>query len=145
MKHNLIALILAVTVMSWAQSSTPAPAPGQNSTPAKASCPCCEKMASADHKGMDCCMHHDATGKDSKEMPCCVGKDAKDSSCCGGKDAKSSSKDDKAAASCCGAGKPGEGHEMACCAKDAKDGANGCCSSKQCGKHEHADHPTSGN
>jgi hypothetical protein len=34
---------------------------------------------------------------------------------------------------------------MACCAKDGKNGANGCCAGKQCGKHDHSDHPTPGN
>jgi hypothetical protein len=143
MKHKLTTLILALTTMSWAQSTTPAPTPEQNSTPAKASCPCCEKMASANHKDMPC-MHH--AGKDGKDMSCCSGKDAKDAaSCCSGKDAKSCSKDDKASASCCDKNKPGEGEAMACCAKDGKNGANGCCSGKQCGKHDHSDHPTPGN
>ena len=143
MKPKLIALILALTVMSWAQSTTPAPT-GQNSNPAKASCPCCEKMASADHKDMACSKHKDASAKDGKEMSCCAGRDAKDAaSCCSGKDAKSCSKGDKASASCCGTGKPGDGHEMACCAKDGKDDANACCSGKQCEKH--TDHPTPGN
>jgi hypothetical protein len=145
MKHKLIALIFALTMMSWAQSTTPAPAPEQNSTPAKAktSCSCCEKMASADQKDMGC-MHH--AGKHGKDMSCCSGKDAKDAaSCCSGKDGKSCSKDDKASASCCDTGKPGEGQEMTCCAKDGKNGANGCCSGKQCGKHDHSDHPTPGN
>jgi hypothetical protein len=143
MKPKLVALILALTVMSWAQSTTPAPTE-QNSTPAKASCSCCEKMASADHKDMACSKHKDASAKDGKEVSCCAGRDAKDAaSCCSGKDAKSCSKGDKASASCCGTGKPGDGHEMACCAKDGKDDANACCSGKQCEKH--TDHPTPGN
>jgi hypothetical protein len=145
MKHKLIALIFALATMSWAQSTTPVPAPEQNSTPAKAktTCSCCEKMASADHKDMGC-MHH--AGNHGKDMSCCSGKDAKDaaSSCCG-KDAKSCSKDDKVSASCCDQSKASEGEAMACCAKDGKNGANGCCSGKQCGKHDHSDHPTPGN
>jgi hypothetical protein len=141
MKHKLIALMLALTVMSWAQSTTPAPTSEQNSTPAKASCPCCEKMASADHKDLACMRH---AGKHGKEMSCCSGKNAKDAaSCCTGKDGKSCSKDDKASASCCDKNKPGEAEEMACCAKDGKNGANGCCTGKQCVKH--TDHPTPGN
>jgi hypothetical protein len=146
MKHKLIALIFALTMMSWAQSTTPAPAPEQNSTPAKAktTCSCCDKMASADHKDIAACMHH--AGKHGKDMSCCSGKDAKDAaSCCSGKDGKSCSKDDKASASCCDQSKAGEGEAMACCAKDGKDGPNGCCSGKQCGKHDHSDHPAPGN
>lgn len=144
MKPKLIALILALTALSWAQSTTPVPSAEQNSTPAKASCPCCEKMASADHKDMDCCKHHDASGKDGKEMSCCASKDGKDAPCCSGKAVKCS-KDDKASASCCATAKPGEGQEMACCAKDNKNGAKGCCSGSRCGKHDHGDHSTSGN
>jgi hypothetical protein len=143
MKPKLFVLILALTALSWAQSTTPVPSAEQNSTPAKASCPCCEKMASADHKDMDCCKHHHVSGKDGKAMSCRAGKDAKDASCCSGKDAKCL-KDDKAS-SCCGTAKPGEGQEMACCAKDNKNDAKGCCSGNQCGKHDHGDHPTSGN
>lgn len=144
MKPKLIVLILALTALSWAQTTTPVPSAEQNSTPAKASCPCCEKMASADQKAMDCCKHHDASGKEGKEMKCCASKDGKDASCCSGKDAKCS-KDDKASASCCATAKPGEGQEMSCCAKDNKNGAKGCCSDSQCGKHDHGDHPTSDN
>jgi hypothetical protein len=138
--------------MSWAQSTTPtpAPAPDQKSTPAdtKANCPCCDKMASADHKDMAACMHQSTAGKDDKEtMSCCAGKDAKDAAtCCSGKEGKSCSKDDKASAACCAGGKSGEGHEMACCSdKDGKKAAHDCCGGKQCGKPDHHDHETPGN
>ena len=52
MKHKMLALILALTVVSWAQEATqttPA-APQQSTTPEKAKCSCCDKMASADAK-----------------------------------------------------------------------------------------------
>jgi hypothetical protein len=120
MKLKLIALLLALTVMSWAQSTTPAPAPApdQKSTPAdtKANCPGCDKMASADHKDMAACMHHGAAGKgDTETMSGCAGKDAKDAATCRSrKEGKSCSKDDRASAACCAGGKGGEGHEMAC-------------------------------
>ena len=138
MKRNLIAILLALTVMSWAQSTTPTqtPAPDQKSAPAdtKPACPCCEKMSSADHgsmhKDMQACMHHD--GKDGKETStCCGGKDAKDAASCCGKDAKACSKD---------------GKTMACCTgKDGDAASHGCCGGNSCGKHDHHEHATPGN
>jgi hypothetical protein len=101
MKHKMLALILALTVVSWAQTATQtSPADPQPGTaPAeKTKCACCEKMASTDSKdaGMSCSRH----AKHGKEMAsCCTGKNAK--SCCSDKDGKSCMKDDKTAASCC--------------------------------------------
>ena len=126
MKHKMLAMILALTVVSWAQTSTqntPA-APQQSTTPAeKAKCPCCDKMASADMKDMKgCCAHHDMQSKDSKGMAsCCASKDAK--SCCSG-DGKSCARGDKNAKA--GACKD-------CCSKDKM--AAGAC--KDCGKTDH--------
>lgn len=142
MKLKLIALFLTLSLMSWAQSTTPAPtpAPQQKSTPAdgKAGCPCCDKMASADHKDGHACMKHRPAGTDEKaSMSCCSGKDA--NSCCAEKDGKSCAKNDQASASCCKEGQCGEGHEMACCSnKDGKKMAQNCCGGNQCGKHDHA-------
>ena len=118
MKFKMLALILALTVVSWAQTetqSTPS-TPQQNAAPEKAKCACCDKMAASDSKdGHAACMHK----HDGKEMAsCCAGKDEK--SCCGGKDAKSCMKDDKMA-DCC-KGKDG----MKC---DRKAGGKGCCGS----------------
>jgi len=116
MKRTFLALILALTVASWAQTATQS-AP---STPApeKTKCACCDKMASA-KDGASCQRHgmKDANGKDMAS--CCNGKDA--ASCCGGKDGKSCMKDEKASASCC----------KGCCSKDKTAAA--CCSDK-CGK-----------
>src|SRR5579862_3539529 len=90
MKHRLFAVILALTVMSWAQTSTqttpsPTPAPTDKAKPS-----CCEKMANGSKDAGAACMRH----KDGKEMAsCCGGKDA--ASCCGGKDAKVCMKDGK--------------------------------------------------
>jgi hypothetical protein len=146
MKYTLLALLFALTMMSWAQSSTSnqAPAPEQKpaAADAKANCPCCEKMADM-HEGM-ACMRHSSKNKGDKSskkeaMPCC-GKDMK-ASCCAGKDGQSCSKDGMMA--CCD-GKPGEGKEMACCAgKDGK--ARKCRGGMQCGKHDHHDPATPGN
>ena len=143
MKHKLIAILLALTIASWAQTATPntTPAPEQKSAPADAKAGCCDKMAEhADmHNGMACMRHPDASKTDKQDKQsvkgsasCCAGKDAKNS-CCAGKEGKSCSKDAKS--SCCDK-KSGEGHEMACCS--AKDGkADSCCGGMQCGKHDH--------
>jgi len=129
-KYKMIALILALTVVSGAQTATQtAPAaPQQNAAPAeKEKCPCCDKIATSGAKdAAACCAHHaqhDAQGKETAS--CCSGKDAK--SCCGGADAKSCMKSDKDKAACC----------SACCGKDktaASCGGNcgkdaGCCCS----------------
>ena len=96
MKCKLIAVVLALTVMSWAQTATqaaPSTTPQQSTAPAdKDKCPCCEKMASADAKDAhSCCAHHDMKAGDMKAgdmkgmASCCKDK----ASCCDGKDAKS--------------------------------------------------------
>jgi len=121
MKHRMLALILALTVVSWAQTATQsAPSTQQQSAPEKAKCACCDKMAASDSKAHAACMQQ----HDGKEMAsCCAGKD--DKSCCGGKDAKSCMKDDKMA-DCC-KGKDG----MKCDRKASKDCGKGCCGSNK--------------
>ena len=123
MKYRMLALILALTVVSWAQTETAPSTPQQSTVPAeKAKCACCDKMAAGDMKDMkSCCAHHDMQskdGKDSKEM----------ASCCGSKDAKACMKNgkDKTAAACCK-----EGCSKGSCGKDKT--ATACCGSK-CGK-----------
>lgn len=147
MKIKIVAFALVLTVMSWAQStttSTQAQATDQKSAETKTNCPCCDKIASGDHKDMAACMRHNASGKKDKAvMPCCSSKDAKDAaSGCTGKYGKSCVKGDAASAACCAGGQCGEGHEMACCSdKDRKKTANDCCGGKQCGKPDHAATP----
>ncbi len=128
MKHKVFALILALTVMSWAQTSTPvAPsAPADSTSTEKAKCSCCEKMAAGSKDGHAACMRH---GKgDAKDMAsCCAGKEG--SSCCGGKDAKSCMKD-KTAASCC-KGDCCKDKKASCCdRKPGKGCGKNCCGSK---------------
>jgi hypothetical protein len=147
MKYNkMIVLILALTVMSWAQTATQAPpsAPQQSTVATdKAKCSCCDKMASGDAKDTHaCCAHHDMNAKDSKEMAsgkdtmsCCSGKDAKScsrkdkgkaaASCCKENCGKDSCSKDKTAASCCGSscGQDGKG----CCSKKTEKTAKSCC------------------
>ncbi len=136
MKHKMLALILALTVVSWAQEATQtAPATPQQSTE-KAKCSCCDKTASADAKA-GCCAHHDhsmASG-DKEGMSCSrkdgksrCGKDAK--SCMKGEKGESCCKDcgkDKTASSCCG-GKC----EKECCKKMENAGMN-CCQGEERG------------
>jgi hypothetical protein len=147
MKIKLTALILALTVASWAQTATPnppAPTPQENAAPqAKADCPCCDKTAGA-KEGQSCC-RHEIAGKDEKAMSCCSGEKA--SACCGGKEAKSCMKGDKdktagACGDCCG-----KDHERGCCASHNKDDktAMSCGKDKQCGEHCASHAPTGGN
>jgi hypothetical protein len=122
MKYKMLALILALTVVSWAQTatqSTPS-TPEQNTTSEKAKCACCDKMAKSDSKdGHAACMRN----HDGKEMAsCCSGKDAK--SCCG-KDAKSCMKGDKMV-DCC-KGKDG----MKCDHTAGKGCGKGCCGTQK--------------
>jgi len=117
MKHKMIALILALTVMSWAQTTTQTSptTPQQSTTPAeKGKCPCCDKMSTADAKeGPACCAHHADNGAAGKEVAsCCTGEGAK--SCCGGKDAKSCMRNGKDKAACCSDCK--DKTAAACCA-----------------------------
>lgn len=136
MKHKMLALILALTVVSWAQEATQtAPATPQQSTE-KAKCACCDKTASADAKG-ECCAHHDhAMGSGEKDAMSCSRKDGK--SCCGGKDAQSCMKGDKGASCCkdCGKDKTassccGGKCEKDCCKKMETAGMNCCHGNKR--------------
>jgi hypothetical protein len=132
MKYKMMAVVLALTVMSWAQTATQTtpPAPQQSTEPAeKAKCPCCDKMAAVGTKDTHaCCAHHGKHASDEKGM----------GSCCAGKDAKSCmrSEKDAAAGSCCKDGCSKESCEKdktasACCGGSCgKDGEKGCCSSK---------------
>jgi hypothetical protein len=140
MKHKIFALILALTVASWAQTATQTtPALPQTGTPAeKAKCACCDKMAASSSKdGMSCSRH--GKNADAKGTASCCDKDKM--SCCG-KDAKPCMKDDKTAASCCkeGCGKDktasasagkgccGQSCDKGCCSRDKKDKtAKNCC------------------
>jgi hypothetical protein len=160
MKSKLLAIILAWNVMCWAQTTTPnpTPAPEKKAAPAdaKSGCPCCEKMGhdhATMHKDMQACMHS-KEGKDA--MGCCSGKDSKvAASCCSGNEGKNAmacchdqganatAKDEKAA-SCCAGGKC-EGKEMSCSTAKSGKSTEGCCGGNSCGKHEHAEHATSGN
>ena len=125
MKHKMLAVILALTGMSWAQTSTQT-APSQNPVPTdKAQPSCCEKMANGSKDGSPACMRP----KDGKEMAsCCTGKD--EAPCCG-KDAKVCMKDGKYTTDCCKEGSA-MGKAASCC--DRKECGKGCCGSNKSGK-----------
>jgi hypothetical protein len=140
MKYKLVALILALTIASWAQSTNSRQAPATDKTAAKTKCACCEKMSStakpesSEHK--QACMH--ASAKDGTETAsCCAGEDK--ASCCKGKDGKACT---KASAGCCG--ENCADMKDCCSAKEAKKTAHNCCGAGQC-RHEHHQQPTAGN
>jgi hypothetical protein len=132
MRYKMFALILALTVATWAQTSTPtAPStPQQGLVPAEKAM--CNKMSAGDSKDAPaCCARHsmksDMQAEDNKAT----------ASCCASKDATSGSKDvmscmkndkDKTAASCCK-----DGCSKGSCGKDKTAAA--CCGGK-CGKDE---------
>jgi hypothetical protein len=131
MRYKMLALILALTVVSWAQTATQTTTstPQQSTVPSdKAKSACCDKMAAADAKDApSCCARHDMQAKDAKEMAsCCAGKNAMSS---GGRDAMSCMKGDKdkTATSCCKDG----------CSKDncGKDKTAAACCGGTCGKN----------
>lgn len=149
MRYKMFALILALTVATWAQTSTqttPA-APQQSTVPAEKSM--CDQMAGDSKDAHSCCARHamrsDMKAEDGKATAsCCASKDAttggKDSMSCmknaKDKTAASSCKDgcskdscgkDKTAAACCG-GKCGK-DEKGCCSKvKSEKTAKNCCS-----------------
>lgn len=137
MKHKIFALILALTVASWAQTATQTPTtPPASTAPAEKAKPsCCDKMSGM--KDGASCARHGKQNADAKAGSCCAGKEA---SCCGGKDAMSCMKDkadktatscckegctkDKTAAACCGSGKS---CGKSCCSSDKEKTAKNCC------------------
>lgn len=130
MKHKVVALILALTLTSWAQTVTQTtPSTPQQSTAAaeKSKCPCCDKMAKSDPKAEgSCCARHKMQSADNKDMASsCSGKDAK--SCCG-KDAKSCMRKDKTASCCKDCGK--DKMASSCCGGQCGKDAAGCCGKK---------------
>jgi len=116
MKSKLTALVLALTVMSWAQTTTqtaPAAPEQGNASSEKGACPCCDKKASAEAKAENsCCGHHAAANKDGKDPACCHGKDK--GSCC---DAKSCVRGKDKTLAACNSEK---------CGKDCKDCTKSC-------------------
>ena len=135
MKLRIIALLLTLTVYSWAQNPTPAdktqPEKNAATTPASGhDCACCGQHASGTDKGSETKAEH----------ACCGGHEAKadadKASCCAGKGDMACMKADKDGAcahmsadgkDCC------SGHGMSCKPGEKNDAqAKGCCG-KSCG------------
>jgi hypothetical protein len=135
MRLRLIALILALSAVSWAQTATQS-TPPQGAAPSEATtCPCCDKGASADAKeGHACCAHHAMASTEGKEPACCAGKDK--ATCCGGKDAKSCKRtgDDKTATACGSDKKCGKDCAEGCASKQDEKTSNSCCGT-HCADH----------
>jgi hypothetical protein len=136
MRYKMFALILALTVATWAQTSTQtAPTAPQQSTVTaeKAKCACCDKMAAADAKDASACARHMKGGmkdQDGKEMAsCCAGKEAKASG--GGAMACMKNDKDKAASCCknaCSKDSCSKGKMAACCGGKCGKAGEKCCS-----------------
>src|SRR5436305_175113 len=111
MKLKVLAFILALTVISWTQTSSQNPqispeklaqaatadsaAPGCHHADGKDGASCCENVKAEGKNGMSCCAHHDMAAGEKESMPCCHHADAKDAgakdpqheaACCNGKD-----------------------------------------------------------
>ena len=134
MKFRLFALILALSLVGWAQE-TPTASATPNSTPAPQAKGCCHHEVAGMKDGNGCCHHATA---DAKDAAACCGKDkceAKDGkSCCEGKDMKAAMEQCQknggcTDGKCCASGKScGE-------AKGDKTAAS-CCGDK-CERHQH--------
>jgi hypothetical protein len=130
MKLRLLAMVIVLGLVAWAQESPNTSTPNASQAPAK-SC-CHHAMDAKDAEG--CCHHASADAKDA--MDCCgkdkcEKKDAK--SCCSGKD-----KDMKACMKACK--KHGGCADGKCCGPTGDKSAVNCCGNK-C---EHHDHMSSG-
>jgi hypothetical protein len=81
MTYRMITLILALSVVAWAQTASQNATP-QQSTPAspKVKCACCDKADAKD--AHSCCAHHDMSAHDMSA------KEGKEAMSCGGKDAQ---------------------------------------------------------
>ena len=135
MKFRLFALILALSLVGWAQE-TPATPAAPNSTAAPQAKGCCHHDMADMKDGTGCCHHAAADAKDA--MACC-GKDKCEAtdgkSCCEGKDMKAAMKNCKKNG-CCTDGK--------CCAEgkscsEAKGDKTAMgCGGNSCQRHPHA-------
>src|SRR3954464_7905070 len=99
MRYKILALTLALSIMTWAQTSSQPVNPDhpQSAAPVeKARCGCCDKMASGQTNDAHAsCTQAGAKTKNAQEMgSCCSGKEAANS-CCSDKDAGSCVRADK--------------------------------------------------
>lgn len=135
MKFRLSALVLALSLIGWAQENPSASTP--NAAPAPGKTCCHHAMGAKDNMG--CCHHGDekdaasCCGKDKCQAKdgtsCCSGKEmANAKSCCGGKDMKRCMKQCKKNGGCT---------EGKCCGAAGDKSAMNCCGTK-CEHHEHS-------
>jgi hypothetical protein len=142
MKFKFVALILTLTIASWAQTTNSAQ-PAASEKTADTKCACCDKMGANASEHKHACMHAKSSTKDGKDVAsCCSGKD--DASCCKGKDGKSCAKMQTASAACCEGNCTAGGAKGYCTGKDGKTAAHDCCGGKQC-MHDHSEHTAPGN
>lgn len=123
MKFRLLAVILTLSLVCWAQDTPSASTPNSTPAPAKS---CCHH-ASADAKDtMSCCGGNKCQMKEGKS--CCAGMDMKDAKSCSGKDMKKCMKQCKKNGGCA---------DGKCCGAAAEKSAMNCCGTK-CASHAHA-------
>jgi hypothetical protein len=128
MRNKLFALILALTVVSWAQTATQT-TPTQSAPAAETTkAACCDKMAADSKDGHAACMRSSKMSDDKEMASCCGGKET--ASCCG-KDSKSCMKDEKSAASCCKDARAKDKTASCCDRKTGKECGKGCCGSNK--------------
>ena len=137
MKFKLFAMVLALSMVAWAQENPAASTP--NATPAPETKSCCHHAAGA--KDAKSCCHHatadakDAAGccgKDKCQMKdgksCCAGMEIKGAKSCSGKDMKACMKQCKKNGGC----KDGK-----CCGEAGEKSAMNC-SGNGCERLQHA-------
>ena len=132
MKHKIFALVLALTVASWAQTATQTPStPQPGATQAdKASCACCDKMAaSVLVMRRTPSLHPPSASKIPARKPRLHSRDGStghaSTPVIRSKWSRRSAKD-KTVAACCGT--PGKACGKGCCSSDKKEKtAKNCC------------------
>jgi hypothetical protein len=141
MKLKFIALTLALTIVSWAQTTNSAQ-PAASDKPADTKCTCCDKMQANASEHKHACMHAKSSKEGKDVASCCSGKD--DAACCKGKDGMACAKKQTASAAYCEDRCAGKDAKGCCTGKDGKAAAHNCCGGKQC-MHDHPEHAAPGN
>ena len=133
MKIKLLAIVLVLTLTSWAQTATQDKPAAPGATPAaqaqsevtKTDCPCCQNMK---EKGAECCAGNQ----------CCQPQAGKNA-CCGGKNAMCSRKNASSNGTCCDKMKCATAAGKGCCEQKSGQTAMKCCSGNSCAEHNPGD------
>ena len=142
MKFKFVALILTLTIASWAQTTNSAQ-PTASDKAADTKCACCDKMEANASEHKHSCMHARSSTQGGKDVAsCCSGKN--NAACGQGKDGKACAKTQTASAACCEGECASEDGKGCCAGKDGKATAHNCCGGTQC-MHDHPEHATPGN